>query len=333
VARSLGVSAGAVAAAVGRARARRLTWAAIEALTDEALERQLAATNAPSSEDFFRLAYACEISGAKEKRREALENGLRKFPEDNALRLQLAFLLASKKEYKEALAVLNRHPNLRTDLTALHLYLNVIAETHDYAKAEKFLKSGVDKKKLEDTSIRELLASIYEGNKNYPAAEKIYRRLFEQDSSDSMRGLNYARVLMKVGKPQKAELVLRPLIHHPNPDVLKEAAQLYGEMGKYAEAEGDQPEKWQDDRRDLAHGRPDFRMTTSGGPGPDRPGCAGAIGFGDSGQSSGPGYVSRRLGSFDLSGTKWPIAPLTMRMLLRVRMTLPSPPPGDPDAD
>ena len=138
----------------------------------EALERQLTPTNEPSSEDFFRLAYACEISGAKEKRREALENGLRKFPEDNVLRLQLAFLLASKKEYKEALTVLNRHPNLRTDLTALHLYLNLIAETHDYARAEKFLKSGIDKKKLEDTSIRELLASIYEGNKNYPGCRE-----------------------------------------------------------------------------------------------------------------------------------------------------------------
>ena len=40
-ARSLGVSAGTVAAAVGRARARALTWAAVEALTDDALERLL----------------------------------------------------------------------------------------------------------------------------------------------------------------------------------------------------------------------------------------------------------------------------------------------------
>ena len=40
-ARSLGVSPGTVAAAVGRARARALTWAAVEALTDDALERLL----------------------------------------------------------------------------------------------------------------------------------------------------------------------------------------------------------------------------------------------------------------------------------------------------
>ena len=40
-ARSLGVSAGAVAAAVSRARARGLTWAAVEALSDDALERLL----------------------------------------------------------------------------------------------------------------------------------------------------------------------------------------------------------------------------------------------------------------------------------------------------
>ncbi|MGV3517687.1 IS21 family transposase [Luteitalea sp.] len=41
VARSLGVSPGAVASAVGRARALALTWEAVEALTDDALERQL----------------------------------------------------------------------------------------------------------------------------------------------------------------------------------------------------------------------------------------------------------------------------------------------------
>ena len=41
VARSLGVSAGTVAAAVGRARARALTWEAVEALSDDALERLL----------------------------------------------------------------------------------------------------------------------------------------------------------------------------------------------------------------------------------------------------------------------------------------------------
>ena len=40
-ARSLGVSAGTVAAAVGRARARALTWEAVEALSDDAVERLL----------------------------------------------------------------------------------------------------------------------------------------------------------------------------------------------------------------------------------------------------------------------------------------------------
>ena len=40
-ARSLGVSPGAVASVVGRARARALTWAAVEGLSDDALERTL----------------------------------------------------------------------------------------------------------------------------------------------------------------------------------------------------------------------------------------------------------------------------------------------------
>ncbi len=41
VARSLGVSAGAVASAVSRARALGLTWDAVEALRDDALEQRL----------------------------------------------------------------------------------------------------------------------------------------------------------------------------------------------------------------------------------------------------------------------------------------------------
>jgi transposase len=40
-ARSLGVSPGAVASAISRARATGLTWAAVEALSDDALERRL----------------------------------------------------------------------------------------------------------------------------------------------------------------------------------------------------------------------------------------------------------------------------------------------------
>ena len=40
-ARSLGVSPGAVASTIGRAHARALTWEAVEALSDDALERTL----------------------------------------------------------------------------------------------------------------------------------------------------------------------------------------------------------------------------------------------------------------------------------------------------
>jgi transposase len=41
VARSVGVSPGAIASALTRARAHALTWAQVETLTEEALERQL----------------------------------------------------------------------------------------------------------------------------------------------------------------------------------------------------------------------------------------------------------------------------------------------------
>jgi hypothetical protein len=40
-ARSLGISAGAVASVIGRARGIGLTWDALEGLTDEALEQRL----------------------------------------------------------------------------------------------------------------------------------------------------------------------------------------------------------------------------------------------------------------------------------------------------
>ena len=48
-ARSLGVSPGAVASAIGRAQARALTWEAVEALSDDALERLLYGPTPPRS--------------------------------------------------------------------------------------------------------------------------------------------------------------------------------------------------------------------------------------------------------------------------------------------
>jgi tetratricopeptide (TPR) repeat protein len=203
----------------------------------EALARQIDVSQQPDPEDFVRLAYAYGVSGAAEKRRQALEKGLHKFPDDDSLRLQLAILLAGKKDYARALVVLRDHHRLKEDLSALELYLNLLAETHDYARAEKFLNSGIDERKLEPVSIRQVVASIYEGNKNYPAAEKIYLGLCHEDRSDSANALNYARVLTKAGKINRAQAVLKPLLQNSRPDTLREAAQLYADMGKFNEAE------------------------------------------------------------------------------------------------
>jgi len=132
----------------------------------EALTRKMEVKKEDAPEDFLKLAYVFNLIGADAKRQRVLERGLTLFPDNDTLRIQLSALLAEKREGGQALPVMARSHNLKTDADALRLYLNLLIGSGDYPTADKFMKAS-NAEKLQDTeSINVLQANIYEGNQN-----------------------------------------------------------------------------------------------------------------------------------------------------------------------
>jgi predicted Zn-dependent protease len=146
-------------------------------------------------------------------------------------------LLVEKKQPRQALAILALSHNLKTDVDALQLYLDLLVGNQDYALAEKFLKSGIDQTILDAQSINVLQALVYEGTQNDAAAEKIHQKLYAQYPGDSGYALNYMRILAKLGQTRKAQNILQLLLKNPTAALLKEAAGFYADAGNYKEAE------------------------------------------------------------------------------------------------
>ena len=55
---------------------------------------------------------------------------------------------------------------------------------------------------------------------NADEALQYYERLYKKDSNDADTALNYAQVLRKTGKPQRAALVLAPFIKKSTDDLI-----------------------------------------------------------------------------------------------------------------
>jgi predicted Zn-dependent protease len=126
---------------------------------------------------------------------------------------------------------------LKTDLYALRLYLELLIGGGKYATAERFLKAGIAENLLDTQSIVPLRALIHEGSQNDVAAERIYQTLYRQHPGESAYALNYLRILIRLGKSNEARTVLQPLLKDPAPEILREASQVYADLGDYKEAE------------------------------------------------------------------------------------------------
>jgi tetratricopeptide (TPR) repeat protein len=203
----------------------------------EALAREMELKGQGAPEDFIKLAYVFNLLGADGKRQGVLERGVILFPTNDALRIQLSVLLVEKKEGDKALPIMARSHSLKTDLDALRLYLELLIGSGKYAAAEMFLKTGIAEKLLDTHSIVLLQALIHEGNQNDAAAERIHQKLYRQHPGESVYALNYLRILIRLGKAREARTVLQPLLKDPTPQILREASQVYAELGDYKEAE------------------------------------------------------------------------------------------------
>ncbi len=196
---------------------------------------ELAATPVPR--DYLMLAYAYELGANAAARRATLAEGLRRLPDSDEVRLQLASALSDERNYVEAQTVLADHRRLHDEPIAAALYLELMRLNNDTAAERRFLAVPLTGALALDENVREHVAQAHEALHDYAVAEQMRRDLLAERPDDPSRTADLARVLLLRGRSAEAAALLAPLLRSANPPLLRLAAEIAVAAGKSRDAE------------------------------------------------------------------------------------------------
>ena len=215
------------------------------------LRRRIDREGGSEARDYLLLAYGYELSNDSERRAAALEEGRRRAPQNDDLRLQLAYTFAGEKKYQTAQAALATSAALHTSATSAALYLDLMRLNNDTAAERRYLATPLSPEVAQDDAVLERVARSREALGEFAEAEKLWRALVALRPADIDHVASLARVLLKRGRPAEAGQLLAPFLANRSPSMLK----LGGEI---AEAAGDHraAEKYQLAYLDAVRGAP-----------------------------------------------------------------------------
>lgn len=143
-----------------------------EALNHALVERQHRLKK-PASRDYLELGRSFAVIGKNAGVIATYEDGLRKIPHSRILRIELANALRMEDRNDEALALLAL-PELREDMHAMQLYIEVACLKEDYLAALNFLGRGFEHKFAFGPEVRLDLGHIYFNNGYLTEADALY---------------------------------------------------------------------------------------------------------------------------------------------------------------
>ncbi len=114
----------------------------------------------PTTQDYLELGRSFDVVGEQEQEVKTYETGLRRIPQSHSLRIELAHTLRLLDRYQEALSVLGR-PEMKSDMQAMQLYIELAVLAEDYASALAFLGRGIEDKFAFGPEVRLDLGQIY----------------------------------------------------------------------------------------------------------------------------------------------------------------------------
>ena len=202
-----------------------------------AFRAKLERTESPVPRDYELLAYAYELTGRAELRRDVLADGLRRFPGHNALRLQLAFVLAAERRFPEAQRTLAVHARLADDPIVATLYLEMMRANDDRVAERAYLSLPLAPAVRDDESVLDHLADAHEALGDLAVAERMRRDLLARRPSDFSHLASLASLLSAQGRYAEARALIGPLLARPNPPVLRLAAEVFAAAGDPRAAE------------------------------------------------------------------------------------------------
>lgn len=203
----------------------------------EGLKRRLASNPTAEAQDYRRLAYTYARINETDTRIEVLKQGLKHYPDDSGMRVELAQVQTDQKNYRAAEETLRLHPSLHDDLTATLLYLDLLNLNDDQSTERTFLAQPFPDtfENNEEFLIRIARAHMNLGDPDQ--AESIYRKLHELRPENSEYTLHLSRSALARGRFDEASALLQPLLSKPTPDILQLASEIAVATGNLPLAE------------------------------------------------------------------------------------------------
>ncbi len=208
------------------------------------LQEHLRLSKHPSSDDFRRLAHYQTLLGDNAGVRAALEAGLKQFPDNTDMQLQLAYLLGGEKHPLDAARVIERNPRLRSQPELAYLYASLLLDAERPADAGKFVAT-LDAALMAQPAMVELkkrlaLATAPVTTNDEPPdapVETDPAKLYQSSPTNAEYALSYAWQLFDKRRYAQVERVLKPFLARPTPGIASLTAQLAAARNDYASAE------------------------------------------------------------------------------------------------
>ncbi|MBP7948452.1 MAG: tetratricopeptide repeat protein [Verrucomicrobiales bacterium] len=127
----------------------------------------------PQAQDFLELARSYEIVGNADAVVDTLKNGMAALPRSRVLRIELASTYRKASRYDEAIALLAM-PELKSDMQAMQLFIEVCCLKEDYQFALAFLGRDFEKRFAFGPEVRLDLGHIYFNNGYLADADRLY---------------------------------------------------------------------------------------------------------------------------------------------------------------
>lgn len=187
----------------------------------------------PSAQDFLQLARSFELIGNRDEVIATYQSGLKKIPGSRILKIELANTFRLEDRYDEAGALLAQ-PEMKADMHAMTLFIEVCALKEDYVGALAFLGRGIEKKFAFGPDTRLDLGHIYFNNGYLAEADALYSSVPDEPALWPL----LATARYKTGNFASAELYQRKYLA----SLKVPSASAWMMLGDILKAEGRQTE-------------------------------------------------------------------------------------------
>lgn len=189
-------------------------------------------------EDFLRLAYGHSIREHSRRQIEVLQEGLRRYPANPSIRMELGYTFAKYQETGKALEILDAEKNNPPSEQSLALRLQLYESQQLTGKAMALLSRPEMASLLDYPDVALPAARIAFSAGRMKEAEWYVEKVLNNTPTDEDARSIYVLILAKTGREERARALLQEWSErNASPRLLRIMAQTYANLGSFQHAE------------------------------------------------------------------------------------------------